>query len=71
MAGLRMPNGGAVTLLDTYMEGDLAPGEKDIPLVSIVVPAGAPNGTYLIEAAILDPIFGETLARHSLSVRKQ
>ena len=34
-------------------------GEHDIPLLSIIVPGDVPNGTYTIEAAILDPIFGD------------
>ncbi len=70
-AGLRLPTGGTFTLLDAHVEDVLAPGEEDIPLASIVVPAEAPNGTYVVEAAILEPTFGATRSRHSLSVVKQ
>jgi hypothetical protein len=49
----------------------LAAGEQNISLASIVIPGDVPSGTYAIEAAILDPTFGATLSRHSLSAVKQ
>jgi hypothetical protein len=49
----------------------LESGVFDIPLASIVVPGDAPNGTYTIEAAILDPVLGVTLSRHAITVVKQ
>ncbi len=32
-----------------------------------MLPAGLPFGTYTIEAALLDPDFGVTLSRHSVT----
>jgi hypothetical protein len=42
-----------------------------VPLVSFVVPGDAPNGAYIVEAALLDPDRGVTLARRSMKVVKQ
>jgi hypothetical protein len=69
--GIRLPNGAAITLLGVHVEETLSTGAVDVPLAGIVVPADAANGTYVFEAALLDTIFGTTLARHSLSVVKQ
>jgi hypothetical protein len=70
-AGLEMPNNASVALFDLCTVTVVESGEHDIPLLSIIVPGNVPNGTYTVEAAILDPIFGATLSRHSLSVVKQ
>jgi hypothetical protein len=70
-AGLRLPNGPSFPLFDLCTVTVVESGEHDIPLLSIIVPGDVPNGTYAIEAAILDPIFGATLSRHSLSAVKQ
>lgn len=71
-AGIRFPNNGPlVPILDLCTETVLPTGEQNIPLTSIVVPGDVPNGTYTIEAAILDPVFGATLSRHSVNVAKQ
>lgn len=69
--GVRLPGGSAITLLGVHVEDLLDPGDYTIPLAGIVVPADIPDGTYTIEAAILDPIFGVTLSRSSVSVVKQ
>jgi hypothetical protein len=69
--GIRLPGGTALTLLGAHVEEGLGSGAVDVPLAGIVVPAEAPNGTYVFEAALLDVIFGTTLARHSLSLVKQ
>jgi len=70
--GLHFPNGRPTfTLLGVHVEDVLGSGEEDIPLASIVVPGDVPNGTYTLEAAVLEPIFGVTLSRHSRSVVKQ
>jgi hypothetical protein len=70
-AGLRLPNGPNVAIFDLCTVTVVESGEHNIPLLSIIVPGEVPNGTYAIEAAILDPIFGATLSRHSLSAVKQ
>jgi hypothetical protein len=69
--GIRLPGGAAVTLLGLHVEETLGSGAVDLPLAGIIVPAEVPTGTYTVEAALLDPIFGTTLARHSLNVVKQ
>jgi 5-enolpyruvylshikimate-3-phosphate synthase len=53
------------------VEHDFPPGESPVPLVSFVVPGDAPNGAYIVEAALLDPDRGVTLARRSMKVVKQ
>jgi hypothetical protein len=71
-AGIKFPNNGPqVAIFDLCTETVLETGEQDIPLASIVVPGNVPNGTYTIEAAILDPIFGTTLSRHAINATKQ
>jgi len=69
--GIHIPGGAAITLLGIHVGDVLETGEFDIPLVNIVVSGDVPNGTYTVEAAILDPIFGTTLSRHSIGVVKQ
>jgi hypothetical protein len=69
--GIQFPNGQAITLLGLYVEDVVETGTFDIPLASFVVPGNVPNGTYTIEAAILEPIFGDTLSRHSISAVKR
>jgi hypothetical protein len=70
-AGLRLPNGPNVAIFGPCTVAVVESGEHDIPLLSIIVPGDVPNGTYAIEAAILDPVFGATLSRHSLNAVKQ
>ncbi len=67
---VRFPDGSTIfNLVDRHHEEALAAGstvEFDIP--GVAVPPGVPAGTYAIEAALLDPGTGKTLARHALAV---
>jgi hypothetical protein len=60
-----------VSLLGVLGEEVLDPGESDLPLASVVVPGDGPSGTYTVEAAILDPIFGVTLSRDAITAVRQ
>jgi hypothetical protein len=42
-------------------------GESIIDIPRLTLPAGLPLGTYTIEAALLEPDFGTTLSRHSVT----
>jgi hypothetical protein len=64
-----MRGSGAIPLVEI----DAVPntGEFDIPLVSLVVPGDLENGTYQVEAAVLDRIFGVALSRSTLNTVKR
>jgi hypothetical protein len=67
---LRHPNG---TTLPLPVHGQvvlLPAGPSSITLVDFVVPGGT-AGVYLIEAALIDPQTGVTLARDVLGVSKE
>jgi hypothetical protein len=65
------PSGSPINLLGAPWSTTFPPGESPVPLVSFVVPGDAPNGAYIVEAALLDPDRGVTLARRSMKVVKQ
>jgi hypothetical protein len=66
-----LPSGPPLDLLGSPLVGVIAPGQLAIPLASFVVPGGVPNGSYLLEAALIDPARGISLARTPLRVVKQ
>jgi hypothetical protein len=68
-AGAHLPDGGAAPIADIPVV--ISTGEQDIPLFAVTVPANLASGSYAIEAALIDPIFAVTLARHRLSLTKQ
>jgi hypothetical protein len=57
------PDGSTGTILGRHVEDILESGEFDIPLLGIIVPPEAPKGQYVIEAAVIHPDTGVTLAR--------
>jgi hypothetical protein len=66
-----LPNGGpTLTILGEFVGRMLESGDVDIPLTSILITDDLPNGTYTIEAAILNPVVGTTISRHRLDVVK-
>jgi hypothetical protein len=69
-AGVRSPDGTVISLPVRRAERILGAGETlDIPVLAGPVPSGIPQGTYVIEAAILELKLGVTLAQHSVSVQ--
>ena len=67
-AGSRFPDGVTnFVFLGRYVELEIPSGESDIDIPGLVLPAELPFGTYTIEAALLEPDFGRTLARHSVT----
>jgi hypothetical protein len=62
---IHVPGGAVGTLLGICTFDTYGTGETDVPIVGVIVPGDAPKGTYAVEAALLDPITGETLARNS------
>jgi hypothetical protein len=65
--GARLPDGSIVTILGRHAEEVIVPGVTVIPLVPrFVPPAAIPPGTYVIEAAILEPDLGVTISRHGV-----
>jgi hypothetical protein len=67
---IRLPDGNTTfSIVDRHHEAVLAAGstvEFDIP--GGTVPPGLPEGNYSVEAALLDPNTGKTLARHAVAV---
>lgn len=67
---IRLPDGTTtVNLIDRHREQALSAGttlELDFP--GGTVPAGQPSGSYSVEATLLDPVTGRTLARHAIPV---
>lgn len=71
VALLRHPNGEAVYPLRGH--GDvlpIPPGDSVLMLADFTVRGGDP-GAYLVEAALVDPVTGVTLARHTIGVVRQ
>jgi hypothetical protein len=67
--GTHFPDGVTVlSLLDPHFEVALPPGESEIVIPGLVLPADVPLGAYLVEARLLDPVFGLTLSVDYLSV---
>ena len=66
-----LPDGAPVDLLGGFGERVLPSGPSEIPLVEFIVPGEVPNGIYVLEAALVDPARGITLARSSMSAMKQ
>jgi hypothetical protein len=66
-----LPNGAPVDLVGGSVEHVVPSGPSEIPLVSFLVPGDVPKGTYLLEAALVDPARGVTLARDSIRAVKQ
>ncbi|MGH7331393.1 MAG: hypothetical protein ACREKS_01335 [Candidatus Rokuibacteriota bacterium] len=62
---IHIPGGAVATLLGLFVLDTFEPGEFDVPIIGVIVPGDAPKGLYTLEAALLDPITGETLARNS------
>lgn len=69
--GVRFPDGSVVGLLGRHDDMALGAGQTiDVDLLSgFVVPLGIPIGTYLVEAALLEPELGVTLSRHSVPLQ--
>ena len=66
--GIRLPDGTSLSLGD-YTQVLPAGADIDVPLVpSTVTPAGVPPGTYVVEAALLEPILGINWTRSSVKV---
>jgi hypothetical protein len=65
------PHGAPIDLLPGSVQRLVPPGVSELPLVSLPVPGQVPAGAYLVEAALLDPARGITLARNSIRVVKQ
>jgi len=66
--GIRLPDGAALSLGD-YVQTLAAGAEIDVVLVPLaVIPAGIPPGTYVVEAAILEPVLGINFTRSSVRV---
>jgi hypothetical protein len=51
-----------------YVEHEVPSGVSAIAIPGIILPAGLPFGVYTIEAALLEPDFGVTLSRHTVSL---
>jgi hypothetical protein len=66
-AGSHFPDGNVFVFLGRYVEMEILTGESNIMIPGLTLPAGLPFGTYTIEAALLEPDFGTTLARHSVT----
>jgi len=69
--GVRFPDGSVINLLGRHNDMALGAGQViDVDLLSgFVVPLGTPPGTYLFEAALLEPELGVTLSRHSIPLQ--
>jgi hypothetical protein len=66
------PQGGPpIDLLGRTVKLVVPSGEANIPLGSLTVPADAANGAYIVEAALIDPARGTTLARDRLIAVKE
>lgn len=60
----RLPDGSVVTIQDG--EGLLPSGVTVIPVFTgLVLPGGIPQGTYIIEAVLLDPDLDEPISEDS------
>ena len=69
-AGSHFPDGVTVlSLVGPHLEVTVPSGESDIFISGVILPAEVPLGAYLIEARLLDPIFGTTLSADYLTVR--
>lgn len=67
-AGSHFPDGVTnFVFLGRYVEMQIPAGESDILIPGLTLPAGLPFGVYTIEAALLEPDFGTTLSRHSVT----
>ncbi len=67
--GTHFPDGVTVlSLLDPHLEVTVPPGESDILIPGIFLPEGLAVGIYLVEARLLDPVFGITLSLDYLSL---
>jgi hypothetical protein len=67
-AGSHSPDGVTTfVFLGRYVERHIPSGESDIDIPELFLPASLPFGTYTIEAALLEPDFGTTLSRHSMT----
>lgn len=64
--GIRLPDGSAISFGD-YVQVLAAGSETDVVLVApTVTAAGVPQGTYVVEAALLEPILGINWTRSSV-----
>ena len=69
-AGSHFPDGVTVlSLVAPHLEVTVPSGESEILIPGISLPAGLPLGAYLVEARLLDPVFGTTLSADYLSLR--
>jgi hypothetical protein len=66
-AGSHFPDGATTfVFLGRYVEMLIPAGESTIDIPGLTLPE-LPFGTYTIEAALLEPDFGTTLSRHSVT----
>jgi hypothetical protein len=64
------PDGVTVrSFLAQDLEATLPPGESSLQLDPATITVDLPVGTYFLEAALLHPVTGVTLSRHSVPVR--
>jgi hypothetical protein len=68
VAGVVFPNGTTSAWFSTMTS--VATGVQRVELPEIVVPAGAPNGTYTLQIVLIDLSIGTTLARGLTRVEK-
>lgn len=69
-AGSHFPDGVTVlSLVGPNLEMTVPSGESDISIPGVFLPADVAPGAYLIEARLLDPVFGTTLSADYLSLR--
>lgn len=67
--GVRFPDGSIAPLLDPDLEVVLFGGQTaEVTLLDLTVPAATPVGTYVVEAAVLEPALGVTLSRSAVTV---
>lgn len=67
--GLRFPDGSIAPLLEPDLEVVLFEGQTaEVTLLDLAVPAQTPVGTYVVEAALLEPVLGATLSRSAVTV---
>lgn len=66
-AGVRLPDGTPISVLAPCLEQTFPTGTTVVHLLSGTMPSGVAPGTYIVEAAILEPELGATFARASLS----
>jgi hypothetical protein len=69
VAGVILPSGDVSAWFSTATT--VTPGASAVALPQFMVPAGAPNGLYWVEVALVDPALGTTLARGRARVEKE